>query len=331
MSRIKLLQVGLGPIGQKVVQYCFERKNIDVIAAVDPAKDKSGSDLGKLCGMEEVGIPIAKDINAAIKNMRPDVAVLTTISSFDKCAEQAAEIVRYGIPVVSTCEEMSYPWKTHPQKAAWLDEQAKKHSVAVLGTGVNPGFLMDLLPLVLTGVCQEVESIKVWRIQDASQRRVPFQQKIGAGLHLDEFEEKRKLNTLRHVGLAESIYMMGSALGWDIDKTEDILSPIMAEEPITVGYRQIDKDMACGVEQIGKGYVRNKEVITLVFRASVGQEQPEDRIEIEGTPRIVSRIEGGVNGDIATCAVTVNAVKAICHANPGLRVVSEMPPATYFA
>lgn len=330
MANIKLLQIGLGPIGQRVVQYCLKRNNIDVVAAVDPAKDKAGCDLGKLCGVDELGIQVAEDLETVMKTVKPDVAVLTTVSSFEKCADQAEEIVRYGICVVSTCEEMAYPWKSHPQKAAWLDEQAKKHDVAVLGTGVNPGFFMDYLPVVMTGVCKDIESIKIWRIQDASQRRVPFQQKIGAGLTCDEFEEKKKIGTLRHVGLVESIYMIGSALGWKIDKAEDLLSPIIAEEPITSGYKKIEKGMACGVEQIGRGYVNGKEVITLVFRASVGQEEPEDRIEINGNPKIISRIAGGVNGDIATCAITVNAVNSILNASPGLRIMTEMPVISCF-
>jgi 4-hydroxy-tetrahydrodipicolinate reductase len=154
----------------------------------------------------------------------------------------------------------------------------------------------------MTAVCRKVESIKVSRIQDASVRRIPFQQKIGAGLTLDEFETKKQTGTLRHVGLAESVQMIAGRMGWKLDRTEDILTPVVAEQEITTGYVPIKAGMAAGVRQIGKGIVGDREVITLEFVAAVGQANPADTVEITGDPPIKSVIPGGVNGDVATCA-----------------------------
>ena len=316
MKRIKIIPVGLGPVGQKIVKYVVERNGLEIVAAVDPAADKAGKKLSELCGLnEDSGIKISDDMKSAVKeNNKPDVALLATVSSLQRIIPQIEEIAKYGINVVSTCEELVFPWATQPELARRLDEIAQKYGISVLATGVNPGFLMDFLPIALTGVCQEVKSIKVSRIQDASIRRVPFQKKIGAGLSLDEFEEKKKTGTLRHVGLTQSMQMIARRMGWKLDKTEDILTPIMAESA----------RMVTGVQQIGKGYVQGEEKITLLFRAAIGEKNPRDTIEIKGIPEITSTIAGGINGDVATCAIIVNAIKSIIDTSPGLKTMTDI-------
>jgi len=316
MKRIKIIPVGLGPVGQKIVKYVVERKGLEIVAAVDPAADKAGKKLSELCGLnEDSGIKISDDMKSAVKeNNKPDVALLATVSSLQRIIPQIEEIAKYGINVVSTCEELVFPWATQPELARRLDEIAQKYGISVLATGVNPGFLMDFLPIALTGVCQEVKSIKVSRIQDASFRRVPFQKKIGAGLSLMEFEEKKKTGTLRHIGLTQSMQMIARRMGWKLDKTEDILTPIMAESA----------GMVTGVQQIGKGYVQGEEKITLLFRASIGEKNPRDTIEIKGIPEITSTIAGGINGDVATCAIIVNAIKSIIDTSPGLKTMTDI-------
>ncbi len=331
MSTLKIIQIGVGPIGQRVVQYIMEREGLEVVAAVDPAPDKAGKDLGEVCSLgKTLGVTISPTLAEAMKTSSPDAAVLTTTSSMEKIVPQIEEIVSRKLPVVSTCEELSYPWKTAEELAKRLDSAARKNEVAVLGTGVNPGFLMDLLPLALTAISQDVKSIKVSRVQDASARRVPFQQKIGAGLTLEEFETKKKTGTLRHVGLTESIHMIAGKLNWTLDKTEDILTPIVAESEITTGYTPIKAGMAAGVQQIGKGFVDGREAITLLFRAAVAHPEPADTVEIQGNPSFKSVIPGGINGDVATCAITVNAIRSIIDAPAGLRTMVDISPVAFF-
>ena len=331
MSMLKIIQIGVGPIGQRVVKYLLEREGMEVVAAVDPAPDKSGKDLGQLCGLDEpLGINVWPNLAEAMKTCKPDAAVLCTTSSMEKAVPQIEEIISHGLHVVSTCEELSHPWDTQPGLSKKLDEIARENEVAILGTGVNPGFLMDFLPLAMTAVCRKVESVSVSRVQDASVRRIPFQQKIGAGLTLEEFEAKRQTGTLRHVGLIESVQMIAARMGWKLDKTEDILTPVVAEREISTGYVPIKAGMAAGVRQIGKGYVGGAELIMLEFVAAVGQADPADTVQIIGDPPIKSIIPGGVNGDVATCAITVNAIKSIVTAQPGLRTMADIPPVTFF-
>jgi 4-hydroxy-tetrahydrodipicolinate reductase len=289
--------MGLGPLGQKIAKFALQRKGIVYVGAVDPAPGKVGKDLGKLCGRK----PLAK------------------------VESQIAEAANMGLPVVSTCEELSYPFGVQPEISTRIHEVCKRNGVACLGTGVNPGFLMDYLPSVLTSVCQEVKHVTVLRVQDASSRRIPFQKKIGAGLTIEEFDAKVDEGTLRHVGLTESIHMIAASLNWRLDKTTETLRPVIAKRQITKGYKKIQKGRACGVEQIGRGFVGSEEVIRLHFRAAVGEKKSYDTIKIAGMPNLTSTISGGVNGDIATCAVTLNALRSVMKAGPGLKTMLEVP------
>ena len=191
MKKIKILQIGIGPLAQHITKYISERRNLEIIGALDIDPDKKGKTLGELCKLDNLDIRIKSTLKEAIEN-KPDIAIHTTTSSFKQVVPQLLDILNAGIPIVSTCEELSYPWDTNTELANQIDEKAKKKGVVVLGTGVNPGFLMDSLPTFITAVCQRVDKIKVTRIQNARYRRIPFQNKIGAGLTLEEFEELKK-------------------------------------------------------------------------------------------------------------------------------------------
>lgn len=327
---ISTVHIGMGPLGQKVLKYAVERGCFNIVGAVDLDPEKVGKDLGQLCGLEPLGVTVRDNLKEAIEGQSIDVALLTTVSSLITLENQVAELAKAKLNIVSTCEELFFPYKTNPDVAGRFDEICRQNGVACVGTGVNPGYLMDFLPTVLTGLCQNVEKVEVWRVQDASVRRIPFQQKIGAGLTLDEFEVKRKAGTLRHVGLPESVDFIAERLGWKLDKNTESLEPVIAEESVDTGYKPISKGMARGVRQVGRGFMGDREVITLNFKAAVGEPESYDQVHIDGEPPIRSRINGGVNGDIATCAITLNAVRSILQANPGLKTMAQIPPIAYF-
>jgi len=308
---IRIAQIGIGPLGREMTRSIHARPNMEVVAAVDTDTRLQGQDLGKLCSLGHLGISVASS---------------TTVSDLLRITPQIEEILEAGLPVVTTCEELTYPWITAPEMAARLDAKARDKGVAVLATGVNPGFMMDTLPICLSAVCQRVEAIKVSRIQDAVHRRLPFQRKIGAGLDPGTFEAKRRSGALRHVGLTESMHMIGSRFGWKLDHTEEEITPVIAETSFKTPTMTIKPGMAAGVQQIGRAFVGSEERITLIFRASIGERDPEDTVEILGEPHIVSTIAGGVHGDVATCAVALNAVPLILKAEPGLRTMIDLPP-----
>ena len=328
---MNLLQVGLGPVGRQIVRFAAARPGVRLVGAVDPPPDLAGRDAGELSGAGRLGVVVQPRLDAALAHAptRPDVAILTTVSDLRALEPQVAELARAGLPVVSTCEALAHPWFTDPELARRLDAACRDRGVACVGTGVNPGFLMDYLPLTLTAVCQRVDRIRVFRVQDASVRRIPFQEKIGAGLTLRQFRDRADAGTLRHVGLTESMRMIAGRLGWELSRTTESLDPVVAEKRILSGHRPIEPGQARGVHQVGRGFVGREERITLDFRAAVGEPGSYDRVEIVGEPNLESTIAGGVNGDIATCAIVLNAAAVIRQAQPGLRTMIDLPPIAF--
>jgi len=325
-KKVKVVQMGLGPIGNKATQYLLERGNLEIVGAIDADPAKVGKDVAELAGLAPIGVKVTAEIATALAGKQVDVVLLTTTSTMAKILNQLMSLLPFGVNIVSSCEELSYPWLTEPQMAKQIDEMAQKHGVSVLATGVNPGFLMDFLPLVLTGVCRNVRQVTVERIQDATFRRIPFQKKIGAGLTQEQFAAKVKEGVLRHVGLTESVQMIATKLGWQLEKTEDVISPVIAHGSVKMEHATIEPGQVLGVQQIGRGIVAGKEAITLFFRAAIGEAESRDRIVIDGDPAIDSCIKGGVNGDVATCAVLVNAIPTVINARPGLRTMADIEP-----
>jgi 4-hydroxy-tetrahydrodipicolinate reductase len=322
---IKVLHVGLGPIGAGVVRQVAGRKGLAIVGAVDVDPAKVGRDLGDVCHVgRRLRIKVGDDIARAIKTTRPEVAVLCTSSSLKKVVPEFEAVLKLKVPIVSTTEELAFPVKSNAQAAKRIDALAKRSRVAVLGTGVNPGFVMDALPIALTAVCERVEAIDVDRVQDARIRRLPFQQKIGAGLTRDEFLERVRDGSVRHVGLAESITMIAQALGWKLDRVTDEIVPKMAAARVSSEFMTVEAGLVCGLVQDGVGYVKGQPRIRLHMEAYLGAPESYDGVRITGHPPIAMKIAGGVHGDVATASIVVNSIPKILRAAPGLRTMLDV-------
>lgn len=328
---IRVMHVGLGPIGAAVVRQVAARKGLQVVAAVDIDPNKVGRDIGQVAGLDRaLRVKVTPDLGKTIKAAKPDVAVLCTSSSLKRVLPQFEEVLKHKVPIVSTTEELSYPAPYNRRIARRLDEAARKAKVAVLGTGVNPGFTMDALPIALTAVCERVDRIEVHRVQDASVRRLPFQQKIGSGLTTEQFQRKVDEGSVRHVGLSESIQMIGDAMGWKLERITDDIQPKIAERTVESEYLAVDPGYVCGIIQDGIGYVNGAPLITLHMEAYLGAPESYDSVLIEGSPRIHSKIAGGVHGDVATASITVNSIPKVISALPGLRTMRDMSLPSFF-
>jgi len=328
---IKVLHVGLGPIGAGVVRQVAGRKGFRIVGAADIDPAKAGRDLGEVTGVgRALRVKVSGDVKKAIKASKPDVVVLCTSSSLKKVLPQIEEILKLKVPIVSTTEELAYPTRANMKYARVIHQLAKKSKVGVLGTGVNPGFTMDALPIALTGVCERVESVRVDRVQDARIRRLPFQQKIGAGLTREQFQKKVDDGTVRHVGLAESISMIADALGWKLDRITDEIQPKMATETVSSEFLAVDPGYVCGIVQDGLGFRDGTPVITLHMEAYLGAPESFDAVEIAGSPPLKMKLAGGVHGDIATASIVVNSLPKILEVTPGLHTMLDMPLPAFF-
>lgn len=328
---IRVMHFGLGPIGAAVVRQISERQGFRIVGAVDIDPIKVGKDLGEVAGLRRpLKVRVVNDARKAIKSGKPDVVVLCTSSSLKKVMPQLETILKLKVAVVSTTEELSYPSKGNLRYARAVHQLARKSKVAVLGTGVNPGFVMDALPIMLTGVCERVDSIRVDRVQDARVRRLPFQQKIGAGLTREQFQKQVDDGSVRHVGLTESVSMIADAMGWKLDRITDDIQPKIATETVASEFLAVDAGYVCGIVQDGIGFRNGSPVITLHMEAYLGAPESFDSVEIAGSPAIRSKISGGVHGDIATASIVVNSLPKILEVAPGLHTMRDMPLPSFF-
>jgi 4-hydroxy-tetrahydrodipicolinate reductase len=309
-----------------VAKLALRRPDIKLVGAVDIDKEKVGRDLGELIGLDKkLGIRITDDVDRLLAKKKVDVVFHQTSSSLKTVAPQLTKLLKFGVNIVSTTEELAYPYHSHPQLAAGVDRVAKANGVTVLGTGVNPGFLMDSWVLFMTAVCQKVKRVKAIRIQDASSRRLPFQKKIGAGWTPEEFQKLVDNGTLRHVGITESISMIAAGLGWKLDDITETIEPVIAKKRVKSQYITVESGQAAGVRQLGHGLRGKEEIITLEFEASLGAPESYDAIYISGTPNMEVIIKGGTHGDIATAAITVNSARRVVEAPPGLITMKDLP------
>jgi len=328
---IRVLHFGLGPIGAAIVKQVAARAGFRVVGGVDIDPAKAGRDLGDIVGLtRRLGVKVWDDAKKALKATKPDVVVLCTSSSIKKVMPQIETILKARKPIVSTTEELSYPGYTHIRQARQIHAWAKKAKVGILGTGVNPGFAMDALPIALTAVCERVERVTVNRVQDARIRRLPFQQKIGAGLTTEQFQRKVDDGSVRHVGLTESIAMIADALGWTLDRISDDIRPKLATVTISSEFLAVDPGYVSGIIQDGVGYRKGEPVIRLHMEAYLGAPESYDSVDIEGSPRLSMKVAGGIHGDVATASIVVNSIPKVLAAPPGLHTMRDLPLPSYY-
>jgi 4-hydroxy-tetrahydrodipicolinate reductase len=330
VSSLKVVHFGLGPIGIEIAKLVAQRAGMTSVAAVDVDPAIAGLDLAEAAQLDApTGVIIRSSLAEALEGVHADVAVHSTGSYLAQVRPQLEELLRAGLHVVSTCEELAYPVAERRRIAFALDSIAKSKGVAMLGTGINPGFAMDALPIFLTSVSQEVISIRVRRVNDAGKRRLPLQRKIGAGLSEAEFQKLVESGAVRHVGLQESIEMLANAMSWKLDRVEEATHPILAVTNVTTKYLTVEAGQVAGVDQVGTGYINGRPAIVLELQMYVGAKEEVDEAWIEGHPSLHFRCETGYPGDVTTGAIVVNAARRLPYLQPGLCTMKDLPPAHY--
>jgi len=325
-KRIRVLQFGVGPIGASIVRLMRQKASLEIVGAVDNDPAKAGRDLGEMVGAPDApwGVAISGDAASGL-DRTVDVVIHSTSSYLPSVMDQLLACIAAGCCVVSTCEELAYPFRKHPDLSKQLDTAAKDEGVAVVGTGVNPGFVMDKLVLTLSAASQRVDWAKAVRVVDASKRRLPLQKKIGAGMTPEEFRSQVAAGVIKHHGLPESVAMVADGLGLALDDISETIEPVIAEEIVKTAFLEVTAGQVAGVHQIARGTSRSEEKIFMELKMYVGAKQPADTIELKGEPNLSLVIPGGTHGDIATAAVAVNAIPAILAAPAGLRTGRDLP------
>ena len=330
MKNVKIVSYGIGVIGKRLATYLLSKEGIEIVGAIDINPAIVGKDLGEVLGKEKIGVIISNDVDKVLSETKPDIVCHTTMSYLRQTYDQFAGILKHGVNIISTCEELGYPYveEESTELAEKLDKLAKENGATMLGTGINPGFLMDTLPIFLSGPCEQVESMYISRQMDAATRRIPFQKKIGAGMTVAEYRDAIDNHKITgHVGLEQSMQMIADTLGWTLDEIKvDPPEPVTFDHMVKSDAITVPAGYAAGGKQMAYGISGGKTLITMDFKAYIGSEEEFDSISIKGVPPINNKITPCVHGDHGTIAVITNMIPHVINAEPGLKTMAELPP-----
>jgi len=323
--KIKIAQFGLGPIGIETLKLAASKPWAEIVGGIDIDPSKIGMDLGELTQVKSLrGKKVYRSLEEIPASRKPEVIFHTAVSKFQAAFDQIAPMVRAGISVVSSCEELLFPALRDKKLAGKLDALCKQYDARVLGTGVNPGFVMDLLPVCMTGVSREVRAVHVQRVVNASTRRAPLQKKIGSGMPPAEFRKLFKAGKAGHAGLKDSLALIAHALGWKVTNITETGDAVVAKQNITTKFLKVKKGETCGLHQYAEGKVKGKVCLTLDLKMYLDAPNPHDAIQIEGEPPLNVVINGGVAGDQATVAALVNSAPRLLKSPAGLLMMTDL-------
>lgn len=327
-TKIKLAQFGLGPIGIEAIKLAASKPWAEIVGAVDIDPQKIGKSLAELTGLSALGgVKVFGSFEELARVSKPQVVLHSTVSRFSAAFPQLDELARASVSVVSSCEELLFPQLKEPQLARQLDSVAQTWGSRIVGTGVNPGYVMDLLAVCLTGVCRSVERIEVDRVVNASLRRLPLQKKIGSGIEPDEFRRLFREGKMGHVGLVESLALVADSLGWQIGDIRETCEPIIAKKDIATEHLKVPAGLTCGIHHRAEAESAAGKSVVLDLKMYLDAEEPRDEVRVTGDPPVHAVLRGGIHGDRATVAALVNTAARILTAAPGLRLMTDLSAA----
>lgn len=325
-GQVPVVVMGLGVIGQAIAQAALRNDEVALVGAVDVNPAWTGMPLAHLLRTPAPrNLLVVPELDALGTLPEGTVLLLATGSRFVKVLPQLHDAVERGLHVVSTCEELAFPWLKSPDEAQKLSRKAERHGVSVLGTGVNPGFMMDRLPAVLGQSLGRVRRAQVTRRVDVRSRRQALQRKVGAGLSEDEFFGLVDREQVGHVGLIESCALCALGLGMDCDDFEEEIVPVIAQEAIQGGAFAVRPGQVAGLSQTVTGMSEGRELVRLELVLAMGLDEPGDRILLDADAPLEVTLQGGAEGDAATAYLVVNAAPRLSAAEPGLMTVLDLP------
>ncbi len=325
-ERVRVVQYGIGPIGLMAIRAILARHDLELVGAIDVDPTKEQRDVADLSGLKRPsGIRVTNRPQELLAVKRPQVVLHTTQSSLEDVFPQLKHCLESGASVVSTCEELLFPTIRQPKLARDLDQIARAKDAVVLGTGINPGFVMDTMAVAATAPCMEVRSVRVERVVDVAARRESLLRKVGAGLTPGQFRGRRSKGVVGHKGLFESLHLVAHGMGWKLEKVTERVSPVLSNRTIKTPYLTIKKGDVAGIHHVCRGYHDGKEVVHLDLQMLVGAKKPVDRITIQGKPAVNMILEGGIPGDESTVSMLLNTISGVLAARPGLRTMLEIP------
>jgi len=317
-GKLRVLHYGLGEIGIGIARESAASDRLDSVAAVDVDPARVGKSLASLWGSSG-GVAVRGSLKEAIADAGGiDVAFHCAGSHIDAIEGQLLELIEAGCNVVTTAEEVIWPYGSREEAAERLHAAALRKGVTLFAAGVNPGFLFDRLPAYLSSMTLAPTAVRGRRLVDLSRRRSALRRKMGVGQGAESVRGRTSTFSMGHAGFPESVRYLAAALGWQIGEVTQQLEPVVAEQRFERGGETVLAGQVLGLAHTAKAATRDGKEISFSLTMRLDCEEPFDEIEIDGRPPIVVRFPIGLQGDFATLASAVNACGFVVTAAPGL-------------
>ena len=328
---IRVLVLGTGQMGSGIARLVLQKQGLQLAGIYAHRKQREGMDVGRVIGLDrDLGIHVGANLEEVLRRVRPHLAIQATCSTLDDALGEIFTLLRHGVHIISIAEEMAFPRYRAPATAEELEALAIQHSVALLGTGINPGFVLDLLIIMLTGACADVQAISARRVNDLAPYGPSVLATQGVGLTPEDFNKGIESGTVvGHIGFPESIHMIASALGWTIDRIEEDRKPIISKVTRATPFMVVQPGQVAGCLHRAVAYRGNTAVVTLNHPQQIHPHaegvETGDMIEITGTPNLRFVGTPEIPGGVGTCALAVNMIPRVLNAKPGLYSMADLP------
>ncbi len=328
---VRVVQIGLGAMGAGIAEVLAQREGIEIVGAVDPNPDYCGRNLAEVLKLtHDSGLQVREDMEAALTGLDADICIISTFSFLHEVKPQVLTALDNDCDVITIAEEMAYPWAAGGSDADEIHRRAVEKGKTVLGTGINPGFVLDALIIALTAACTDIERIRARRINDLSPFGPTVMRTQGVGCTPDEFSDGLSDGSIvGHVGFPQSMYLVSEALGWELDEIIEERRPIVAEQRRIGSNIEVEAGMVAGCNHTARGRRNGEDIIVLEHPQQVepgaAGVDTGDYIDIEGTPEISMAIKPEIPGGVGTIALAVNMIAPVLTASAGLRTMADLP------
>lgn len=332
---IRVAVWGTGMMGQGLLGFLLDRpKDVELTGVIvtNPAKD--GVSVGELLG-RECDVKMTTDF-ASVLAEKPDVVCINTQSNLSEVEGQIEPAVRAGVNVICIAETLAFPWATDAAWAEKFDALAKEHGVSILGTGVNPGFILDALVVMWSSICLKVDRIEASRVNDLSPFGPTVMASQGVGTTVAQFEAGVADGSIvGHIGFQESVGLIARALGWSIDEVVETREPIVTTVERSTPHVRVAPGDVCGCRHTAKAYSGGELKIELIHPQQIHPHMEGvdtgDYIKIFGDPNVQMANSPEIPGGKGTYASTGNYIPLIADAPAGMLTVVDMPLPRFWA
>jgi hypothetical protein len=333
MQTIKVIVYGVGAMGSNMVRLLQRRPFSRVVAAIDWDKKKIGRDVGDVAGLgTDLGIKVAYPPDEVLGKIDADVVLLATTAFIDEAYPIIVEILKHKIHVVTIAQELFFPLPHHLPLSKEIEKLAVKAGVCVTSVGINPGFIMDIIPIVGSLPCWTIKKVKSERIVDFSPYGPDEMRHIGAGLTPEEFYAGVREGKIGHIGLLETAAMVSNCLGLGVDELHQKKSALTTNKGRESQFIKIPSGRVCGFKQNVVGTKAGEVRLDLSMVGIVYPDMEEDKLtlgdytRIEGEPSVDITIKEEISqkGGLGTAGVAVNMIPRVLASAPGFHTMNEL-------